>query len=56
MAHRDYGAASIAAQGAMKIVPRHIGVMSDYALCLIRQQQYTQAHKVYCVFPAGGGS
>ncbi|WP_073521743.1 hypothetical protein [Pseudomonas fluorescens] len=47
MAHRDYGAACIAAQGALKIVPQHMGVMSDYALCLMRQQQYSKAHKVY---------
>ncbi|MGL6000074.1 MAG: hypothetical protein ACRC1I_26795 [Pseudomonas proteolytica] len=47
MASRDYGAACVAAQGALKILPQHMGVLSDYALCLMRQQQYTQAHAVY---------
>ncbi|SDT99294.1 tetratricopeptide repeat protein [Pseudomonas yamanorum] len=47
MACRDYDAASIAAQNALKIVPQHMGVMSDFALCLMRQQQYTRAHTLY---------
>lgn len=47
MADRDYGAASIAAEGALKIVPQHMGVMSDYALCLMRLQQYARAHALY---------
>lgn len=47
MARRDFGVACIAAQGALKIVPQHMGVLSDYALCLMRQQQYTQAHTLY---------
>lgn len=47
MAHRDYDVACGAAEGALKIAPQHMGVMSDYALCLMRQKQYTQAHAVY---------
>ncbi len=47
MAHRDYRAACIAAEGALKIVPHHMGVLSDYALCLMRQQQYTRSHAMY---------
>lgn len=47
MAQCDYGAACTAAEGALKIVPQHMGVMSDYALCLMRQKQYTRAHTVY---------
>src|SRR5471030_80553 len=47
MAHRDYAAACTAAEGALKIVPQHMGVMSDYALCLMRQKQYARAHEVY---------
>ncbi|GLH41378.1 hypothetical protein RS3R6_03080 [Pseudomonas atacamensis] len=47
MLQRDYGAACIAAEGALKILPQHMGVLSDYALCLMRQQQYTRAHAVY---------
>lgn len=47
MVHRDFGAACTAAQGALKIVPQHMGVISDYALCLMRLQQYTRAHTLY---------
>ncbi|WP_339519810.1 hypothetical protein [Pseudomonas proteolytica] len=47
MAHREYGTACTAAEAALKILPQHMGVMSDYALCLMRQQQYTRAHAVY---------
>lgn len=47
MAQRDYSAACTAAQGALKIMPQHMGVIADYALCLMRQQHYTQAHALY---------
>ncbi|AVJ25529.1 hypothetical protein CQ006_25885 [Pseudomonas cedrina] len=47
MACRDYGAANVAAERALKIAPQHMGVLSDYALCLMRQQQYSRAHEVY---------
>lgn len=47
MARRDYDAACIAAEEALKILPQHMGVLSDYALCLMRRQQYSRAHAVY---------
>lgn len=47
MAQHDFGTACRAAEGALNIVPQHMGVTSDYALCLMRQQQYTRAHAVY---------
>lgn len=47
MANRDYSAACKAAEGALKILPQHMGVLSDYALCLMRLRRYTQSHAVY---------
>lgn len=47
MSQRDYVAACTAAEGALKIMPQHMGVLSDYALCLMRLQQYTRAHALY---------
>ncbi|NWE23145.1 tetratricopeptide repeat protein [Pseudomonas sp. P7548] len=47
MARNDYGAGLGAAEGALKIVPQHMGVLSDYALCLMRLNHFSQAHAVY---------
>lgn len=47
MAGRDFEVACKAAEGALNILPRHMGVLSDYALCLMRLRRYTQAHAVY---------
>ncbi|MGY2377457.1 tetratricopeptide repeat protein [Pseudomonas sp. SDO524_S393] len=47
MARGDFAAALGAAEGALKIVPQHMGVLSDYALCLMRLNQFSRAHAVY---------
>ncbi|QTD31465.1 tetratricopeptide repeat protein [Pseudomonas fluorescens] len=47
MSRSDHASACIAAQAALKIMPQHMGVLSDYAFCLMRLGQYEQAHTVY---------
>lgn len=47
MASQDYAGACTAAQQALKIVPQHMGVLSDYALCLMRLRRFAEAHAIY---------
>lgn len=47
MACHDFEAARQAAQSALRILPMHMGVLSDYALCLMRLGHFSQAHAVY---------
>ena len=56
MARADYVVAGHAAEAALKIQPDNVGVMADYALCLMRQRRYEEAHEVYLrVYKASGG-
>lgn len=43
----DFEAARKAARSALNILPQHMGVLSDYALCLMRLGDYRQAHAIY---------
>jgi Flp pilus assembly protein TadD len=53
---KDYLAAIQAAEAALKIQPKHLGVMADHAFALMRQGRYAQAHAVYLrVYEATGG-
>lgn len=53
---RDYLAATQAAEAALKIQPKHPGVMADYAFALMRQGRHAQAHEVYLrVYEAAAG-
>jgi hypothetical protein len=47
MARHDYTDACAAAKGALNILPQHMGVLADYALCLMRLGRYVKAHEVY---------
>jgi hypothetical protein len=47
LATRDYATACAAAEAALALAPRHMGVLSDYAFCLMRLQRFEDAHGVY---------
>lgn len=47
MDRKDYVAAGKAAEAALRIQPKHMTVLSDYAFCLLRQKRFEEAHKVY---------
>jgi hypothetical protein len=44
---RDYPAATQAAEAALKVQPKHLGVLADYAFALLREGRHAQAHPVY---------
>jgi hypothetical protein len=44
---RDYVSACQAAEAALVLAPQHMGVLSDYAFCLMRSQRLEEAHGVY---------
>ena len=54
---RDYPAATQAAEAALKVQPKHLGVLADYAFALLREGRHAQAHAVYLrIYEATGGS
>ena len=53
---RDYPVATQAAEAALRIQPKHLGVMADHAFALMRQGCLAQAHAAYLrLYEAAGG-
>ncbi|SAL65706.1 tetratricopeptide repeat protein [Caballeronia telluris] len=47
LAHNDFHAGARFAEEALRIVPGHMTVLSDYALCLMRTGAHEDSYKIY---------
>lgn len=47
IANEDYAAGKVIAETTLRLVPRNPDVLSSYALCLMRTEEYEKAYKTY---------
>lgn len=47
MSEKNYSAARLCCEKVLAMVPSNMTVLSDYALCLMREQNYAKSYKIY---------